>query len=165
MIESYEGIDGKNLNIKSLDLSSVKKIPNIRNLNMVLESNSKFIINQTRDGLTYPYLAYRGTINLANYGGSLIGFFKGWTFEDVVIIKNNDFTQTDFTSMFEDAILNDMDLTLFFNKMPNATNLSSMFKNTDLTSDILIPSNIINCSSMFKGCTSITHIHSNWNNS
>ena len=82
----------------------------------------------------------------------------------MVIIKNNDFTQTDFTSMFEDAILNDMDLTLFFNKMRNATNVSSMFKNTDLTSDILIPSNIINCSSMFENCTSMTHIHSNWNN-
>ena len=164
LAESYEGIDGKNLNIKSLDLSSVKKIPNTRNLNTILESNSKFIINQTRDGLTYPYLVYRGTINLDNYRGSLTGFFKGWIFENVVIIKNNNFTQTDFTSMFEDAILNDMDLTSLFNKMPNATNLSSMFKNTNLTSDILIPSNVVNCSSMFENCDAMTHIHSNWNN-
>lgn len=34
-----------------------------------------------------------------------------------------------------------------------------------LLEDIVIPSHIIDCHEMFKNCTSMTHIHSNWNNS
>lgn len=42
---------------------------------------------------------------------------------------------------------------------------SNMFKNcTKLTSDVVIPSSVTNCENAFKGCTSMTHVHSNWNN-
>ena len=46
----------------------------------------------------------------------------------------------------------------------DVTDLSDMFSGTSLTHDIEIPSYITNCSNMFKNCTSMTHIHSNWNN-
>lgn len=42
---------------------------------------------------------------------------------------------------------------------------SNMFKNcTKLTSDVVIPSSVTNCENAFKDCTSMTHVHSNWNN-
>lgn len=42
---------------------------------------------------------------------------------------------------------------------------SNMFYNCiKLTSDVVIPSDVTNCTNCFKGCTKMTHIHSNWNN-
>ena len=34
-----------------------------------------------------------------------------------------------------------------------------------LTEDIIIPTTVTDCRDMFRDCTSMTHIHSNWNNS
>ena len=45
------------------------------------------------------------------------------------------------------------------------TDISYLFRgNWNLTKDIMIPSHVTNCSNAFKDCTSMTHIHSNWNN-
>ena len=42
---------------------------------------------------------------------------------------------------------------------------SNMFCNCiKLTSDVVIPSSVTNCTNTFKNCTKMTHIHSNWNN-
>ncbi len=47
-----------------------------------------------------------------------------------------------------------------------AKDWSNIFYNcTALTSDIVIPSSVTNCTNAFKGCTGMTHVHSNWNNS
>ena len=47
----------------------------------------------------------------------------------------------------------------------NVTDITGMFKGRDkLISDFIIPSHITNCANTFKGCTSMTHVHSNWNN-
>lgn len=46
------------------------------------------------------------------------------------------------------------------------TDLSSIFEgNTKLKEDFIIPAHVTNCTNAFKGCTAMTHIHSNWNNS
>ena len=46
------------------------------------------------------------------------------------------------------------------------TSIAGMFQGLiHLTHDLEIPSHVTNCSNAFKGCTSMTHIHSNWNNS
>lgn len=42
---------------------------------------------------------------------------------------------------------------------------SNMFCKCKLTSDVIIPSSVTNCTGTFKNCTKMTHIHSNWNNS
>lgn len=45
------------------------------------------------------------------------------------------------------------------------TSIAGMFKDLiHLTQDLEIPSHITNCTNAFKGCTSMTHVHSNWNN-
>lgn len=45
------------------------------------------------------------------------------------------------------------------------TNIAGMFKDLiHLTHDLEISSHITNCENAFNGCTSMTHIHSNWNN-
>lgn len=45
----------------------------------------------------------------------------------------------------------------------SVTDISSWFEGcTKLTKDFEFTENIVNCTEAFKGCTSITHIHSNW---
>lgn len=45
-----------------------------------------------------------------------------------------------------------------------ATGIANMFNGmTRLTHDLIIPSHITDCTEAFKNCTSMTHIHSNWN--
>ena len=42
---------------------------------------------------------------------------------------------------------------------------SNMFYNCIyLTSDVIIPNSVVNCTNTFKNCTKMTHVHSNWNN-
>ena len=45
---------------------------------------------------------------------------------------------------------------------PNQTNFSAMFEGTNIKNDIIFPSWATNVSNCFKGCTGMTHIHSNW---
>ena len=65
-----------------------------------------------------------------------------------------------------------------FAECPNITNLKNViipstvmeieglfYKCPNLTNDFIIPSTITDCSKCFNGCTKITHIRSNWNNS
>lgn len=48
---------------------------------------------------------------------------------------------------------------------PNSTDWTSFFENcTSLLEDIVFPQNTTNVTNCFKGCTGMTHIHSNWNN-
>lgn len=45
------------------------------------------------------------------------------------------------------------------------TSIAGMFQNlVHLTHDLEIPSHVTDCSNAFKGCTGMTHVHSNWNN-
>lgn len=47
----------------------------------------------------------------------------------------------------------------------NVRDITSWFEGcTKLSKDFIIPSHITNCAKAFKGCSSMTHIHSNWNN-
>lgn len=49
---------------------------------------------------------------------------------------------------------------------PEVTDITGMLQGAKLiTTDFIIPSHITNCTNCFKDCTSMTHIHSNWNNS
>lgn len=46
---------------------------------------------------------------------------------------------------------------------PNSTNFDGLFENcTAVKNDILIPEHAVSCSATFKGCTAMTHAHSNW---
>lgn len=48
---------------------------------------------------------------------------------------------------------------------PNVTDISNGFRDIKgLTEDVILPSHITKCENTFKDCTSMTHIHSNWNN-
>ena len=48
---------------------------------------------------------------------------------------------------------------------PNSNNWDNFFKGcTELKEDIIFPSNTVSVVNCFNGCTSMTHIHSNWEN-
>ena len=45
----------------------------------------------------------------------------------------------------------------------NVTDITGMLSGANkIKEDFVIPSHITNCTNCFKGCTSITHVHSNW---
>ena len=47
----------------------------------------------------------------------------------------------------------------------NVTNIESLLESdTKLLKDFAIPTHITNCTNCFKGCTSMTRVHSNWKN-
>jgi surface protein len=47
----------------------------------------------------------------------------------------------------------------------NITNIDGFFTDMNIQNDIEIPSHVTSCVETFQNCTSMTHIHSNWNNS
>ena len=72
-----------------------------------------------------------------------------------VTIKNNVVKFTGCSSLIECKNLS----------RPNSIDWTSFFENcTKLKEDIIFPSNTINVTKCFKGCTAMTYIHSNWNN-
>ena len=81
-----------------------------------------------------------------------------------VVRKDNGGSSDLFYSLFAgcDSIVKFTELELG----PNVTDISNGFRNIKgLTEDVILPSHITNCENAFKDCTSMTHVHSNWNNS
>lgn len=130
--EGYLGIDFKDINIKNLDLGSALLIPNTKNF--YIAPTTAMNIQGARDGVTYPFLPVNGTIDLTNFSGSCVNLFKNVDLTNVTIIKSNDFTQTDFTSMFEGAKISpNTDITSLMSKIKRATNCTRMFTNSNIT--------------------------------
>lgn len=65
--------------------------------------------------------------------------------------------------------INDILRTVSMNNITLLDDLSKDWSNifyncTSLTSDVVIPSSVTNCTEAFKNCTKLTNIHANWNN-
>ena len=99
-------------------------------------TRARFSGYSTNDyGFNFPNLEYLDCTIMTQEASK---FFKGSGIKDVSNIK--------FDTSIED--------------------LSESFMNNRLLlQDVEIQSHIRNCSSMFRNCTALTHIHSNWNNS
>ena len=151
--EKFTGIDFTGLKIKDLSLEALKGISNVKNFSVSPEQ--KLNIQGNRDGETYPFLVVDGVIDLTNYKGSCVNLFKNMDLRNITVIRNSDFTQTDFTGMFEGAIIDSsFDINSFMGRIKNATNCTRMFARSNIT-EAIFPSgfgNNANISEMFSGC-------------
>ena len=83
--------------------------------------------------------------------------FKYWTTfarmfaTDATHINGVDFTDAKFSHITD------------FSDMFNATN-EPQYNGIHITEDIVFPASATNVARAFKGCASLTHVHSNWNN-
>ena len=126
-----------------------------KNLDISLVNNMTDLIRKDKNTITVKNLKL--TSNNCNYTSA---FRYPWYFENIYIGNNNAvyaFGKTTTYPAFVKTITN-----LTFGE--GVTDVSSMFSNcVNLTEDFEIPYHITNCTEAFKGCTSMTHIHSNWN--
>lgn len=126
-----------------------------KNLDISLVNNMTDLIRKDKNTITVKNLKL--TSNNCNYTSA---FRYPWYFENIYIGNNNAvyaFGKTTTYPAFVKTITN-----LTFGE--GVTDVSSMFSNcVNLTEDFEIPYHITNCTETFKGCTSMTHIHSNWN--
>lgn len=192
--DNYEGIDFKDMNMDIIDLQGLTYIENGLNFN-IAPTDKHPNLNKNRDGsVSRPWFRPEGKIDLTNYLENMNEMFKGLDITKCkVIINNPSKDQYDLTSLFENAVVDNINtINDIITKFPNATTmdklllnsegltsieginlptnkpltLSEAFKNIDtIKSDIYFNSNVTNVREAFRGCTGITTVHSNWNNS
>lgn len=191
--DGFEGIDFKGMTLDVVDLQGLTYIENGLNFN-IAPTDKHPNLNKNRDGsVSRPWFRPEGKIDLTNYLEDMNEMFKGLdTTKCKIIINNPSKDQYDLTSLFENAILANINtVNDVISKFPNATTmdklllnstgltsieginlptsnpltLSEAFKNIEtITSDISFSSNVTNVREAFRGCTGITSIHANWNN-
>lgn len=189
IINGYKGIDFKNMNIKTLDMTGFGKITNAINFNIAPVSTNPNL-NTSRDGSAEkPWFRPSGTLDLRNYELDYKGILKGLDLDEIeVIMPDGDLLDTDISSLFEGTIFKNATMVnSIIAKFPNANNLNYIFKNSDLTNadkvvfprnrfslvggfqgsklvaDIDLPLNVINVTDCFKNCKNLKYVTSNWN--
>ena len=185
---SYEGIDFKGMNIKTLDMAGFDQVKNGINFN-ISPTITNPNLNTNRDGSTdKPYFRPYGSIDLRNYELDYRGIFKGLDLDRLsIIMPDGDLEDSDLSSLFEGCTFED---TTFVNntiaKFPNASKLDYMFKNSDLAnagrivfpstrfslkggfegskliSDIDLPLNVVDVTDCFKNCADMRYVTNNW---
>ena len=121
----------------------------------------KFIIG---DKCTSAYRMFF-KVSLNSINGSYIGSSLTDTFD---FLPYSPFTADNLTIKTKTKVFKGLRVTSIrnINIDESITDISSWFENcVYLLGDFEIPSHISNCTNTFKGCTSMTHIHSNWKKS
>ena len=185
----YEGIDFKNMSIRTLDMAGFGQIKNGINFN-ISPTTTNPNLNTNRDGTDEkPWFRPYGTLDLRNYELDYKGIFKGLDLDRLnIIMPDGTLEDADLTSLFEGCTFEDA---TFVNntiaKFTNASKLDYIFRNSDLTnasrikfpttrftlrggfmgskliSDIDLPLNVVDVTDCFKNCTSMKYATSNWN--
>ena len=185
---SYEGLDFKGMNIRTLDMAGFGQVKNGINFN-IAPTTTNPNLNTSRDGSDEkPWFRPYGTIDLRNYELDYKGIFKGLDLDRLTIFMPDDNQEdSDLTSLFEGCTFEDATfVNSVISKFPNATKLDYIFRNSDLTnasrikfptarfslkggfmgskliSDIDLPLNVIDVSECFKDCTNMKYATSNW---
>ena len=189
--DGFEGMDLLDVSLTCLDMRKLLKIkeginfsltPIDQNPNMNLERYSNFFKPEGTLNLTN----YTGSMQYMLKGidlekldviigqdgkqTDLTGLFEYATLLDCVD-KVNDIlgkypSSTNWTNLFRNATVNfdTPDINIPKASTYKNMNLSGMFNNTSVSSDIVLESNIINASNMFKGCKNMVTYKENWNN-
>lgn len=186
---SYEGLDFKGMNIRTLDMAGFEQVRNGINFN-ISPTTTNPNLNTSRDGSDdKPWFRPYGSIDLRNYELDYRGIFKGLDLDRLnITMPDGELDDTDLTSLFEGCTFEDA---TFVNqtiaKFPNASKLDYMFKNSDLAnasriqfprtrftlkggfmgskliSDIDLPLNVVDVTDCFKNCVNMRYATSNWN--
>lgn len=191
--DGFEGIDFNEMKLDTVDLQGLTYIEKGLNFN-IAPTDKHPNLNKNRDGsVARPWFRPEGKIDLTNYLEDMTGMLKGIDITKCkVVINNPSKDQSDLTSLFENAVLDNINtVNNVISKFPKATTmdklllnstgltsiegiqlptnnpltLSEAFKNMEtITTDIQFSQNVTNVREAFRGCTGIKTIHANWNN-
>lgn len=189
--DGFEGIDLQDMNLKFIDMLGLSQVQNAINFNLSPTDRDPHM-NTSRDGSeSKPWFRPNGSINLNNYTGDMTGLLRGIDFNKFNVELSVNKNQTDLTGLFEHTIGCDTKtITDIMSKFPNSNkwdyllaysdvspdivsaleiptdrkmSLKGMYKGTNITEDIDLPSNVIAADEMFMNCTKMTTVHENWN--
>ena len=140
---SYNGIDFSDMTMKNINMETLVNVKRAINFNIAPTTvNPNF--NKNRDGEEYSYFQPIGSIDLSNYEGDFVGFFKGVNIDALEVICNKSFAQTDFSYCFYEATIeNESTLISLLCKIANVTNLDYCFYKTSIDDISIVLNNII----------------------
>lgn len=185
--DGFTGLDFKDMSIEYINMLGLSKVTNGINFNIAPISQHPNL-NITKDGSeTKPYFRPTGKINLDNYVGDMTGLLKGIDLSKFIVEINTDREQTELTSLFEDTIgCNTDKINRILAKFPNSVTwsyllkgsdisnpitiptdrpmvLTGMYKDSSVTTDTDLPTNVMNVSEMYMNCTNTTELpYKNW---
>lgn len=189
--DGFKGIDLLDMEVKHIDMLGLSQVENAINFNIApIDQHPN--MNTLRDGSeSKPWFRPTGSINLNKYNGDMTAMLKGLDLSKMEVILDVEKAQTDLTSMFEGALINEYkdkindilskfstsitwdnlfaysnieDASMIEIPLDRRMSLKGMFKGAKVTKDTRIPSNVKAVDEMFKDCTSLLIISDNWNN-
>ena len=164
---SYDYMFNNCRKLENIDLSSCTLNQTVTSMAYMFNNCSRFTVNPINsipDSVTNITNLYNGT-SIVDLSGLVIGrgitSYNNWKPNNLTIMDNATIKSNNIKFTGDTKIKSVKNLS-----RPNTTDWSSYFEGcTSLLYDINFNSsttNVINC---FKDCTSLTHIHSNWDNS
>lgn len=188
--DNFEGIDFKNMTIETINMEGLTYIKDGLNFN-IAPVDQHPNMNKNRNGSdSKPWFRPSGIINLTNYNGSMVDMFRGIdTTKLNIVINSVSKEQTNLSGLFANALISDINIiNNVITKFPNAINMNNLLTNvtpinsisdiqlpdnnislreafsgmTEITSDIIFSTKVIDVNSAFKNCTGMTVAHSNW---
>jgi surface protein len=186
--DNYQGIDFKDIDLTYLDMKGLKKVTKGLNFNVVLTNNNPNM-NTGRDGARLPYFIPEGTIDISNYRSNMHGLFRGVDMSKIEVITATGQLQDELTSLFEEANVPDVnqaqaiincyplsdtwdymfcgaklgfDNTEIEIPIDRQLSIKGMFKDTNASTDFLLPDNLVDVSELFYNCSNMKEYVNNW---
>jgi surface protein len=185
--DGFVGMDLQDISLTYLDMTKLNNVTKAINFH-IAPTYQHPNMNTDRTG---NYFKPEGSIDLTNYRGSMTGMLKGVDLSLLDIKVDKPQEQISIISLFEGAIIDENQLDKVNNildKYDRAVNWLYMFKNADIkidptkinipterkmnltgmftnsnvASDIDIPTNVGNVTEMFKNCKNVTTYKNNW---
>ena len=191
--DGFEGIDFQDMTIEFIDMLGLSSMSNAINFPIAPKTQNPNLNTARDGSESKPWFHPIGSIDLSNYTGSMIGMLRGIDLNKLDVVINTNRDQVDLTSLFECATLSTAQniviktnnilakfpksviwdymfkgCDLSFNPkditIPNRRlSLKGMYKDSNITEDLDLPTKLIAVDEMFMNCTSITTTHENWN--
>lgn len=138
----YEGIDFKNMNIKTLNMSALHNVINAINFNISPTVQNPNMNTERTENFFQP----RGTINLDNYTGDFKYLLKGVDLDKLNVVLTVDKDHTDITGLFESCLCR--------NKLDVIKNVLSHFPAANIMKYLLRNTNLLEVSGLSFGDSS-----------
>lgn len=191
LIDGYVGMDLKNTDLDYLDMTGLIRVTEGMNFNLKPTTYNPNINNVRGDGKTYPFFRPQGSIDLNNFTGDITRMLKGFDLSKMDIILDNNLSYIDITGLFEYCLITSEQLSVvkdILSKFSLATkwdyvfagatlgfpntqidiptnrsmSLRGLFKDTNASTDFLIPTNVVDVREMFMNCKGMITYVNNW---
>lgn len=127
------------------------------NIDFTSATAINYMVQGLKAGAVIKNIKFGSNITTSGMDGWMNGGFKN--IENIYISTNTVALNFNGKSDLSKTLNNITGVTF----STNVTDITGMLSGANkITEDFVIPSHITNCTNCFKGCTSMTHVHSNW---